>query len=358
MKNQIDSKKGYEVINDYVDGLKKEELVPFLKTILKEDESKSTLITNLVNSFIKFNNDDQIIEENWNWFYNTLEQIKEEKEFIAFCRAINTKLYVFKHFTKIKFGEVEHIANELKFQLKKHFNLLRTTTKTKFVSNLYLLPFEFSCLLVRFFMFKILESDDERQKFKASKALAEYYLKDVFVRKNKFIKQINDISLGLHSNISFAEIKELLELRVFYNYNVLNAGALEFILRFINKEEESIKKKYGEHTPLILREFIFTLPAYVFHIKKIKEGQDIPFFSDEGTQNEKKRKTFDDYVKQVLDKENYIPIEREVEEGENEEDAEENSTDVDNEDWSLESGNSKENEEEISIEEPSSEELL
>jgi hypothetical protein len=204
------------------------------------------------------------------------------------------------------------------------------------------------------------EVEKKKNQYKASRKIAEVYLKDVFTRKNTFLQQINDISLGLYSNINISQIRELLELRVFYNYNVLNAGALEFIIRFINSRKMEIEDTYGSYTPGILREFIFSLPCYVMHIKRIKEGKDTTFFLENGTQNEKKIKTFNDYVKKILDSKNYIPIDRELDKGidvdatlENESPGEEPGLDSS----PVELNNPFENSD-LDVEEPSPEELM
>ena len=354
----IDSKIGYEIIDNYVDSLKKEELIPLVTKLLKESDSQKTLLSNLVDSFIKVNNDDQIIEENWDWFVETLNQVEKEKEFIQFCRKINIKLYVLRHFTKIKFGDAKFIENELKFKLKTYFNLLKTNTKSKFIQNLYDLPFEFSSLLVRYYTNILIEEDEKRDAFKASKKIADTCLKDVLEKKNDFLKQINDISLGLYTNISYGVIKELLDMRVFFNYNALNAGALEFIVRFINSKEKELEEKYGKNSSELTKELIFSYPCYIFHIKRIKEGKDAPFFLENGTQNEKKEFTYDDYVKKILEPKNYSPTTREFGNTVDIDSEMENSElSSDDEGGSLEMG-SEEPIESVETEEPTEDDLM
>ena len=377
--NSLNSKKGYELIDNYVDSLNKEELPSLLSKLLKENDSSKKILDNLISSFVKVNSDDQIIEENWDWFVETLNQVKDTKEFKQFCRKINIRLYVLSHFTKIKFKENKYIEDELKFQLKKYFNSVRADTKSKFVENLYDLPFEFSSLLVRFFV-NTLETDDEKKTYKGIKSIADTYLKELLSLKNDFVKQINDISLGLYSNVSYEKIKELLELRAFYNYNALNAGALEFIVRFINSRESELKEKYGQGAPNYLKGMVFSFPCYVFHIKRVKEGKDLLFFLDNGTQNEKKKVTFDNYVKQVLEPKNYIPtdkvidIDQEVDQDENPENSPEEGSENEgsssffgggsSSSGSLSSSSSEEfggeegGEENLETEEPSEEELM
>jgi len=355
MRKKIDSKELYEKLDNYVDSLEPQELLSTLSILLKED-STSSLMNNLVDNFVRFDDDNQIIQENWDWFYNSIEQVKDEKEFINYCRQINIKLYVLRHFIKTQFGDIKYTEDELKFQLKKYFTIVKAGTKSKFVNNLYELPFEFSALLVRYIINVVIEEESDKAKYKASKALADVYLKEILQKKNNFIKEINDISLGLHSSVSISTIKELLELRTFFTYNVLNAGALEFIIRFINNKENEIQEKYGKGFSNILKEYIFSLPCYIIHIQRIKEGKDVLFFLDNGMQNKKKKLTFDDYVKKILDPKEYIPVEREL-------DSEPIDTDLvqsEESEGSAEGdiGNGFESTSELDVEEPTSEDLL
>lgn len=288
-------------IEMFTNGLNKEELIGIL-------QESNTLINTLV-KLDKENYDvnNQTTLENWKYFLGSLQQVTKSDAFIEKALVINAKLYVVKKFTQLEFQLPEDIENVLKFELKKYFHLLVTNDPEEFITELFNLPFEFVSMVIRYaskiFDPKLLD------KITPSEELAIEFYEYCLSVKEKFIKNTNDVSLGITNNFNLNDARLLLDTKAFYSYNALNVGCLEYLIRLANDQnaKENLYDHFGQDTIDYMKEQAIQHPSYIQYLKKIKSEDLLPFFKNDGTQNEDREKTFDDFVKQIFEPQNVIP---------------------------------------------------
>lgn len=288
-------------IEFFTNGLNKEELIGVLH------ES-----TTLVNSLIKLDKENydinnQTTTENWQYFLSSLRQVINTDPFIDKALVVNAKLYVVKKFTQLEFQLPQDIENVLKFELKKYFHLLVTTDPDEFITELFNLPFEFVSLVIRY-VSKVVDPK-VAEKIIPSEELAIEFYKYCLTVKEKYIKNTNDVSLGVTNNFNLNDARLLLDTKAFYSYNALNVGALEYLIRLTNDSnaQENLYGHFGQDTIDYMREQAIQHPSYIQYLKKIKAEELLPFFKSDGTQNEERDKTFDDFVKQIFEPQDVIP---------------------------------------------------
>ena len=191
-----------EEIDNMVNNLPKEQLMPVLKTLLVEED---IIIKSLRGYVDDPNSENQIPIENWNWFRDTLKVLaKESPRFQFKCKEVNCKLYAVKSYTKMQFSISGSAENELKFELKKYFKDIVYEETDKFIDAFFNLPFEFVSLTVRY-VTNVLAKENKNQLTTTLKE-ANTFLKATLKKKNDFITNINKISLGQSDNISIDDL--------------------------------------------------------------------------------------------------------------------------------------------------------
>ena len=253
-----------------------------------------------------YNTSNQIVEENWVWFKGTLKVLALNNVRFQFkCKEINSKLYVVKYFSKIKFAIAENSEEELKFELKNYFKEISYDNVDDFINAFFNLPFEFVSLVVRYVTNVLVP--EVKPKLTTNYNDANSYLKGILKKKNDFIVNINKVSLGQSTNFSVSEAGLLLNLKVFYDYNALNNGALEYIMKtFSSNAQQKLIDQFGGKIQY-MKEQILAHPSYLQFLKEIKENKEEPFFTKDGFQNSDRKITFDDYVKKYFSPEEFIP---------------------------------------------------
>lgn len=285
----------------FTNGLNKEELI----NILQESSSLMSSLEKLDKENYDLNN--QTSRENWGYFLSSLKQVVKIEEFTDNALVVNAKLFAVKKFTQLEFQLPQDIENVLKFELKKYFHLLVTDDPQEFIKELFQLPFEFVSLVIRYvtkiFDPKVLE------EITPSEAIALDFYEYCIKTKEKFIKNTNDVSLGITNNFSLNDARLLLDVKAFYSYNALSVGTLEYLIRLTSDQnaQENLYGHFGKDTIDYMREQAIQHPSYIQYLKKIKSEEILPFFKSDGTQNEDRDKTFDDFVKQVFDPQNVVP---------------------------------------------------
>ena len=273
--------------------------------------------TNIIDSLMKdykmnLNQDNQIPAENWDWFKRMLTSALESETFQRQCKEVNCKLYAVVNFSKIKLSLPESLENILKFELKDYYTQIVTDNPEEFVKTFFILPFEFTSLVVRY-LSNVL-AKDKKELLLPKRPTADAYIKMVENKKKDFIVNINNLSLGKSNTLSLDDIKLLLDTKTFFEYNALNVGALEFLIRVIgsSKTEGTLNKMLDLNQVNLLKQQIFSLPSYLLFLKKVKEGEEQSYFNKDGTQNETKDNTYDDYVKKVYFPEEFVPHKKKV----------------------------------------------
>ncbi len=292
-----------EEVDKFVDKLPADKLISTLKSF-KEDRKILSSLQGYVNDYDQNN---QIVEENWNWFKETLKQLATNSPRFQFkCKEVNNKLYAVKYFTKLKFTISETVEEELKFQLKNYFKHLTYENPDEFIDAFFKLPFEFIGLVVRYIANVL--APKVKNQLTTNKKEADIFLKNLLKKKNDFIININKISLGQSDNISISEAKLLLDVKVFYDYNALNNGTLEYLLKLFNSNaKQKLIDEFGSEKIDFVKDQILAHPSYLQFLKEVKTGQEQPFFTKDGFQNSEREITFDDYVKKYFTPEEFVP---------------------------------------------------
>ena len=293
-----------EEIDGFVKGLSLHDLKVLTESeVLTEDEQ---VLKSLVKTMSTYDENNQITRENWEWFKDSLVKCSDHKLFQHKCKQVNSKLYSVKFFTKINFLIAESVEDEIKLELKRYFLSLTTDDIEEFIELLFRLPFEFIGLVVRY-VANIL-CPDKKALLTPSTKEADVEVKKNLEKKNLIIQNINKVSKGEANTISIVDVKELLDVKAFYVYNPLNVGTLEFLVRMLGSTTKAkIKDMIGGKDMRHILEQILTLPSYTQHLRKIKLGEEQPFFNEDGSQNSSRDITFDDYVLQYFSPEDYIP---------------------------------------------------
>lgn len=288
----------------FTEGLNKEELLRLIPT-LNENISLINALEKLDKE--EYNKDDQTSTENWNFFIGALKKVSKLEQFQGPALVVNAKLYTLKKFTKLEFKLPKDIEGVLKFELKKYFHNLVTNDADEFIQEFYKLPFEFVSLVIRY----ITKTLDPKltEVITPSEETAEAFYSFCLKTKQKCLKNINDVSLGITTNFDMADVRLMLDTKAFYSYNALNVGALEYIIRLLNDStsQENLHEHFGESIVDYLRAQALQHPSYIQYLKKIKAQEIEPFFKSDGTQNDERPKSFDDFIKELFEPENVIP---------------------------------------------------
>ena len=299
-----------EIIDEEVDraikSIPTSELPNVLLTLL--EGSTMTVIDSLMKDYkMNLNQDNQIPPENWKWFQEMLITALQSETFQKQCKEVNCKLYAVVNFAKIKLSLPESLENILKFELKDYYTQVVTDSPEEFIKSFFTLPFEFISLVVRY-LSNVL-AKDKKELLLPKRPTADAYLKMIEKKKKDFIVNINNLSLGKSNTLSLDDIKLLLDSKAFFEYNALNVGALEFLIRVIgsSKTEGMINQMLDLKQINLLKQQIFSLPSYLLFLKKVKDGEEQAYFNKDGTENETRENTYDDYVKKVYFPEEFVP---------------------------------------------------
>lgn len=337
-----------ETVNEVADKLSLQEAI----IILKEDNKILDSLKKSYDSYYNVNN--EITPENWRYFIDTLGIVMKSEEFRKNCKDINCKLYCVKFFTNLKFAIAENAESTLKFELKKYFPQLVSENAEQFIETFFSLPFEFVSLVVRYLA--NVAYKDKKNDLTPQLKEAQDYFDNMQKRKNTFVTEVNKISLGQSNVFSIYEAQTLLDVKAFYEYNPINIGTLEFLMRLLTnkKSKQALEDEFGRFKVEHMKDQVLNHASYIKYLQDIKEDKDIPFFTTEGTQNKERDTTFDEYIMQYFFPEQYIPTPKEEPV---EEPKEPTNEPADNTEAGKEGGEEKEKEEPIKTEQPSAEEL-
>jgi hypothetical protein len=283
-----------EQIDSLVDGMSLEEGLSIVKNLEKSYEKYYDL-------------DNAITPENWQFFLDALGKCIESSEFQEKCKEVNCKLYCVKYYTKLKFAIASSAENTLKFELKKYFPQLVTNDGKVFMDTFFALPFEFVSLVVRYLANVIYK--EKKNNLTPQLETAQKYFNEMEKRKNAFVTDINKISQGQADVFSIAEAQELLDVKAFYEYNPLNVGTLEYIVRlFTNTDsKKTLEDTFGKFRVELMQDQALMHPSYIKYLQDIKDGTEQTYFTAEGLQNEDRDTTFDEYTMQHFFPDQYIP---------------------------------------------------
>ena len=288
------------------------ELSNVLLTLLKEGETSRVLDSLMKDYKMNLNQENQIPEENWDWFRRMLLTVLEAESFQRQCKEVNCKLYAVINFTKIKLSLPENLEKILKFELKDYYSEIVTDNPDEFVKCFFTLPFEFISLVVRY-LSNVL-AKDKKELLLPRRDTADKYLDVLNNKRKNFIININNLSQGQSDILALNDLKALLDSKTFFEYNALNVGVLEFIIRIIgsSKTEGMMNQMLDKKQIHYLKQQIFSLPSYLLFLRKIKDGEEQSYFNKDGTQNEERDNTFDDFVKKVYFPNEFVPHKRKV----------------------------------------------
>ena len=262
--------------------------------------SESIKVFDLMNQAANntYDKDNQIIPENWEFFITSLKALADDEEFQKQCKIINCKLYCVKYFANISLSTVNFAEDTIKFELKKYFKALVTNDAEKFTTTFFSLPFEFVSLVVRWLANVLCK--EKKNLLTPKLATAQAYYGQAQLSKTKFVKNINDLSLGRNDNFSLEDLSLLLDTKAFFDYNSLNAGTIEFIIRLFDKRKQALEDELGTNKYNVLRLQALLLPSYVKFLNEIDLEQEYPFFNSSGLQNQEREKTFNDSMAKLL----------------------------------------------------------
>lgn len=288
-----------EELNKFADSLDANQA----KKVLMEDNT-------ILNSLLKaeesvYDHNNQITESNWEWFKDTLIKCSDSSIFQYNCKSINLKLYAVKYFTNVNFMIAESVEDEVKVELKKYFGSINTDNAEDFIKSFFELPFEFTSLVVRYLANILLP--EKKNLLTPTVQEADSSLKGILSKKNSFIENINDVSMGRSSTLSIVDASLLLDVKAFYNNNALNVGALEFLVRLFRGAKSKLGDIFSKEKIKFMLVQILSLPSYQTHIRKIQQQEEQPFFTKDGSQNLNRDVTYDDYVTQYFNPEEYVP---------------------------------------------------
>lgn len=247
----------------------------------------------------------EITPENWAFIEKTLLSLVDDEEFQKQCKLVNCKLYCVKYFSKIKLSTVEFSEDILKQEVKKYFKQLAVENKDTFIENLFSLPFEFVSLLIRWFVNT--KAKEHKNKLTPQLKTAEAYYELAQEVKTNFIKNINELSLGKGNVFSLEDLKLLLDVKAFFEFNLLNVGTVEFVMRMFLSERKKIEDKIGKREYELLKTQALHLPSYIQFLNNIESGKESPFFTTKGLQIPDREVTFDSLTTQIFNPEEYIP---------------------------------------------------
>lgn len=291
-----------EELNKFVDELPANKLSETLIG-LSESVKVLDLLNQATESF--YDTDNQITPENWEYFVNSLTALTDDEDFQKQCKVINCKLYCVKYFAKISLSTVDFAEDTIKFELKKYFKLLVTNDADKFINVFFDLPFEFVALVIRWLANVLCK--DKKNLLTPQLKTAEAYFEQTQNLKNKFIKNINALSLGTDNNFSLEDLSLLLDTKAFYEYSALNAGTIEFVIRLFEKRKQALEDELGSSKYNKLKIQALLLPSYVKFLNDIDKETDVPFFGSNGLQNQDRDKTFNDFIIEVFTPQEFIP---------------------------------------------------
>lgn len=293
-----------EEVEMFIGGLDKKELINVIP-LLQEDIKLLNALAKVEKDY--YDLDNQVTIENWKYFQESLKQVSKLDSFMEKALLTNCKLYAVKKFTQLEFRLPENIEDILKFEIKKYFNKLVTTDGEEFITELFNLPFEFISLVIRY-VSKVLDPTIIKQ-ITPSEELAEQFYNHILQIQKKFIKSINQVSLGESNDFNIIDARLLLDVKAFFKYNALNVGCLEYIVRLTNDSaaQEKLYAQYSKDTIDYMKEQAIFHPSYIQYLKKIKAEQIVPFFDSDGTQNLERDKTFDQIVKDIFEPQNVLP---------------------------------------------------
>lgn len=299
------NKKIEDLLTRYIKTRPQEELVEFLAENQK-------LINSLNNDFLFFNSDEQLPEELWDSLKENLKKIVKHPDFQKKAKKINCKLYALKFFSKITIGINEDIEQTLKFETKKYYPDLATNDSEEFIDNFFNLPFEYVSLVVVYLANFLCKEDKNNLTPKLE--TAQKYFNELKKQKNKLLITINNVSLGKEVNLPMSEIKELIEVRAFFDYNPLNVGALEYIVRLLTNKHsrKKLTELYGTRVINTLRQEALLTPSYIRHLEEIRDRINVPYFTSSGTQNTNRDMTYDDYINKYFFPNQHIPTDLET----------------------------------------------
>jgi hypothetical protein len=309
------NKKINKLLSEFINKQSQEELITFLTENQK-------IISSLNNDFLFFNSNEQLPDELWNTLKENFKKIVKHPDFQKKSKKVNCKLYALKFFSKITLGVNEDIEEILKFETKKYYSQLATEDSEEFINNFFNLPFEYVSLVIIYLSNFLCKEDKNNLAPKLE--TAQKYFNELKKQKNKLLITLNNISLGKEVNLPFGEIKELIEVRAFFDYNPLNVGALEYIVRLLNNETSRNKliELYGVKTIDTLKQEALLTPCYIKHLEEIRDGLTTPYFTSSGMQNTNRDMTFDDYINKYFFPDQYIPKETEIKTDEQPEESE------------------------------------
>lgn len=288
-------------IEKFLEGKSSKELLNFLT-------ENQTVIRSLEHAYhFDYNEENMIPIEHWNFFINALSKLIHSEEFQTKCKEINCKLYALKQFSKVKLSIASSAEETLKFELKKYFPSLYTENGQEFSDTFFNLPFEFTALVVRYLA--NIKFSKEKKSLTPLLKTAESYFHELVKTKNKFLLNINDISQGKSETLNIVELQTLLDTRAFYEYNPLNVGALEFVMRILvnKKSKQKLEDEFGKTKVELLRQQVLSQPSYIQFLNEIKDNQVEPYFNKQGLQNKNRENTFDELCMQYFFPERYIP---------------------------------------------------
>lgn len=287
-----------------------EEIENYSKLISLENKKKILVKENnaVLDSLLKvdeYNCNNQIIEENWNWFKQTLIKVVDIPIFQHNSKTINSQLYAVKHYTNINFMIAESVEDEIKFELKKYFITLKVDDINEFINSFFELPFEFTSLVVRYVANVLIP--EKKKLLVPSIKDAKENLEIINKKRDEIIQSINNISKGIDTNLSIVDVMLLLDIKAFFQDNPLNVGVLEFLARTIKYSGEKLFSTFGKAKIQLMLQQILTLPCYQKHLNEIAKNKANAYFTSKGMQNKEKEMSFDDLVTKYFNPEEYIP---------------------------------------------------
>lgn len=303
-------KKLNKIIDEEVDLLLNKLSIKEVFSLLKENN----LIDSLEKSYDShFNTANEIAPENWKYFTDALKVMVKDTTFQEKCKEINCKLYSVKFFTNLKFAIAENAESSLKFDLKQYFPQIVTNNGKEFMDSFFALPFEFTSLVVRY-LANVLCKDKKNNLTPQLKEAQEYF-NEMQKKKNLFITEVNKISQGQSTVFSIYDAQELLDVKAFFEYNPINAGVLEYIMRILTnkKTKQKLEDEFGKFKIQLMRDQILEHASYIQFLQEIKEDKELSFFTDSGSQNKERDTTFDEFVMKFFYPEQYVPEEKEEE---------------------------------------------
>jgi len=244
------------------------------------------------NNFLKdlgsqeIDTDVELGTELWDWFINTVsESIKENPdEWKKMLHEQKMKIISRKYFTRDLGIEQDKLESYLKKNIRKYFTSLQNYSDLEgFRNKVSNLP---SDLLTCFVRFLFLLSKDLKEEIKITPEELKKEIQELLKLRFEMIEKLDFVSKKYVSNIDLRKIKKLYDYGLFFEDTILNRAVNEYFQKMLVHADavNRLKDTYTNTFVADLKAQIESSPSFINYVSRIKNNEDISFFTDKGKQ--------------------------------------------------------------------------